>query len=102
MLIVASAACGRKGPPLPPLIRIPAAPAEFAAERRGSEVDIQFTVPAINTDGSRPANIQRVEVYAIDGRVPDAEGDLMKQARRVATLDVKSPRDPNAEEDPDQ
>ena len=63
-LIVALActACGKKGPPLPPLLKIPAASPDLTASRRGDIVDLQFTVPSTNTDGSRPANIDRVEV----------------------------------------
>ena len=50
----ASIACGKKGSPLPPLVRVPVPPPDFTAERRGEEVKLQFTVPAVNTDGSRP------------------------------------------------
>src|SRR6267378_4772577 len=49
-----AAGCGKKGPPLPPLLKLPAPPADLTAERRGSKVDLQFTVPGANTDGSRP------------------------------------------------
>jgi hypothetical protein len=78
------------------------APADFAAQRRGDDVDIQFTVPATNTDGSRPANIQRIDVFAIDGAAPGPDSELLKQAKRVATVDVKAPRDPNAVTEPDE
>ena len=37
--------CGKSGPPLPPLVRMPAAPANLVAERRGDTVDIEFSVP---------------------------------------------------------
>ena len=93
---VALGACGRKGPPLPPLVLVPVAPADIAAERRGDDVDVRFTVPATNTDGSRPANIERVDVFAIDGAPPSVDADLLKRAKRIASVDVKSPRDPNA------
>src|SRR5438093_535795 len=95
-LALAITACGRKGPPLPPLVRLPAAPADIAAERRGSNVEIKFTVPATNTDGTRPANIQRIDVYAITGRAPGPELEFLKQATRIASVEVKAPRDPNA------
>src|SRR5712671_3099263 len=64
---VLAAGCGKKGPPLPPLLKIPAPPADITAQRRGSKVDLQFTVPGANTDGTRPANVERVEVYALTG-----------------------------------
>ena len=50
-------ACGKKGPPLPPLVKLPVAPENLVAERRGNIVDLQFTVPGTNTDGTRPANV---------------------------------------------
>ena len=63
-------ACGKKGPPLPPLVKLPVAPPEIVAQRRGNTVDLQFVVPSTNTDGSRPANVASAEVYAITGRRP--------------------------------
>ncbi len=35
-LPVAMAACGKKGPPLPPLVRLPAAPADVKASLKGN------------------------------------------------------------------
>ena len=49
-------ACGKKGPPLPPLVRLPAPP-DVQANRRGSSVELAVVVPGANADGSRPANI---------------------------------------------
>jgi hypothetical protein len=88
-------ACGKKGPPLPPLVKIPAAPAELVADRRGATVDLQFTVPSSNTDNSRPANIERVDVYAITASPSITDDQLLKRGARVASIDVKAPRDPN-------
>jgi Fibronectin type III domain len=98
----AAAACGKKGPPLPPLVRLPSAPAAIEAARRGSAVDVQFVVPSANTDGSRPANIERVDVYAMDGAgaTPAAEAEVLKAGTRVGTVAVKAPRDPDATIDP--
>ncbi|PYR63931.1 MAG: hypothetical protein DMF91_01955 [Acidobacteria bacterium] len=94
-------ACGHKGPPLPPLVRIPAAPVEMTAARRGHTVELRFSVPAANTDGSRPANIERVDVYAFTG--PDVrDEELLKRQPTVASVPVKAPRDPNATVEPDE
>ena len=65
IVVLLCVACGKKGPPLPPLVKLPAAPADLTAERRGNVVDLQFTVPATNTDGTRPANISRADAYAV-------------------------------------
>src|SRR5436190_15524493 len=93
-------ACGKKGPPLPPLVKVPVAPADFIAARRADTVNLQLTVPATNTDSSRPANVARVEVYALTGPATVSEADVLKQGTKVATIAVKAPRDPNATFDP--
>jgi predicted small lipoprotein YifL len=97
-------ACGKKGPPLPPLVKLPAAPADLAAARRGDIVDLSFTVPGVNTDGTRPANVASAEVYAITtpATVPPAtDADLLKFGTKVGTVAVKAPRDPNLTADED-
>lgn len=102
VLLPLAAACGKKGPPLPPLVRVPAAPVEIRAERRALSVDVQFGVPAANTDGSRPANIQRVEVYALNGAGPASASDVLAKGARVGAVDVKAPADPNDTIDADE
>ena len=48
--------------------------------RRADAVELQFTVPSTNTDGTRPANIERVDVYGFAG--PDIKDEeLVKQFR---------------------
>jgi hypothetical protein len=110
------AACGKKGPPLPPLVKIPTAPAEFTAERRADTIDFRFVVPATNTDGTRPANVERVDVYALPAPpapdtfpttgpavtpAPLTVDEILKTATKVASVAVKAPRDPNATIEPD-
>ena len=99
--------CGKKGPPLPPLLKIPAAAPDLTASRRGDIVDLQFTVPTTNTDGSRPANMDRVEVYAVTtapGAAPEALSDaqIVKYGTRIDVVGVKAPRDPDLTADPDE
>jgi hypothetical protein len=94
-------ACGKKGPPLPPLVKLPVAPSDLVAARRADTVDLQLTVPSANTDSSRPANVARVEVYALTGPATVSEAAVLKQGTKVATIAVKAPRDPNATFDPD-
>jgi hypothetical protein len=96
VVALAAVACGKKGPPLPPLVRLPSAPADFAAELRGTTVDLQFTVPAANTDNSRPANLRRVDVYAITSGDALTDAQIVKLGKRVASVDVKAPKDPDA------
>jgi hypothetical protein len=98
----ASLACGKKGPPLPPLVRVPSAPATFLAERRGDQVDITVALPSSNVDGTRPANVQRVEVYAYTAASPVSAGEIVRQGTIVGTIPVKRPRDPNRVIEPDE
>lgn len=87
--------CGKKGPPLPPLVRLPVAPADFQAARRGDTVHVRFTVPSTNTDNTRPANVERVDVYALTGAEGLSAADVMAHGSKVASVAVKAPRDPN-------
>lgn len=67
LLLVCAAvcACGKKGPPLPPLRRVPAAVAGLAAERFADDVFVRFTVPSANIEGPGVANLARLEIYAL-------------------------------------
>ena len=84
--------CGKKGPPLPPLLKVPVAPPDLVASRRGDVVDLQFTVPTTNTDGTRPANIERVDIYALTmapGAPPEAltDAQIAKVGTRIDTVE---------------
>jgi hypothetical protein len=95
------AGCGKKGPPLPPLVKLPVAPTGVAARRRATTVDVTLTMPAANTDGTRPANIARVDVYAITGPANGTDDVLIKYATKIGSVAVKTPRDPNQTVDVD-
>ena len=104
IVVIALSACGKKGPPLAPLVKLPVPPADLAAARRGNTVDLSFTVPAANTDGTRPANVERADVYAITAPEtvpPLSDAALLKFGTRVGTVPVKAPRDPNLTADAD-
>ena len=102
LLVCVSGACGRKGPPLPPLLKLPNPPAEMKAERHGGDVDIQFNVPTTNTDGTRPANISRIDVYGMTAVQAVSEADVVKFGTRIASVRVKAPVDPNQTVEPDE
>src|SRR5689334_24737240 len=89
------------------MIKIPVAPPDLTASRRCDLVDLQFTVPSTNTDGSRPANVDRVEIYAVTtapGAPPAALSDAQfaKYGTRIDVVAVKAPRDPDLTADPDE
>jgi hypothetical protein len=90
--------CGKKGPPLPPLISLPAAPGESTAIRRGMTVEIQFTVPGNNTDGSKPADVERVDVYGLT-QADASPDEIVQRGSRIGSVPVNPPPDPD--DDPD-
>jgi hypothetical protein len=87
---VAGGACGKKGPPLPPLVSLPAAVENLTARRLGSQVVVQFNVPTRNTDGSHPADLLQVEIYAHTGRLASAE-ECLRDGTLVGTVQVGRP-----------
>jgi hypothetical protein len=101
-LAAVTTACGKKGPPLPPLVKVPAPPGDFTAVRRGGDVALQFTVPAANSDGTRPANVERVDVYAFTGPAATTDAQILKHGTKIGSVPVKAPRDPDVTVDPDQ
>ena len=60
-----AAGCGMRGPPLPPLVVVPAAVTVLEIQRVDDDMFIRFEVPSANSDGSEPADLERVEVYAL-------------------------------------
>ena len=104
IVVILCVGCGKKGPPLAPLIRLPAPPPDLTAARRGETVDLSFTVPNVNTDGTRPANVAQADVYAITapvGMPPLSDANIVKYGTKVGSVEVKAPKDPNLVVEPD-
>jgi hypothetical protein len=81
---------------------MPVAP-PLTADRRGSEIQLTLTAPAANVDGSRPANITRIDIYAVNGALPVmTDVEFMKRGTKVASIPVKAPKDPNAAVEQDE
>jgi hypothetical protein len=98
------AACGKKGPPLPPLRPVPAAVDRVQATRQDDRVRIAFTVPAKNADGRGPADLERLEVYGLTIDPAEADPSLdrfLKAATLVGTVEVKPPPEPEREPPPE-
>ncbi len=89
--------CGKRGNPLPPLQRIPAAPGDFTVTRIDTDVYARFTVPVVNVDGAGPADVARVELYALTAeQLPAVEdpADLRDLATLVGREPVRRPLPP--------
>ena len=79
-----------QGPPLAPLVRIPAKVEPFAARRLGSTVYLQVRIPTVNVDNTSPPDIVRVEVYGFTG-TPPGDDDIIKSGEVVASIPVRPP-----------
>jgi hypothetical protein len=88
-VIVISVACGKKGPPLPPLARMPAPVPKLEVGRVGDAVYLWFTVPAANTSGKSPADLSAIELYAVTASRPPVSTRLTDAAVRVGTYPVR-------------
>ncbi len=69
-LLLLTAACGKKGNPLAPLRPLPGRIADLTAERDDAEIRLDFTIPAANADGTTPAVVDRIDIYAVDTQAP--------------------------------
>ena len=87
-----AAGCGKKGPPLPPIVRLPAPPDPFVARRLGGVVWLQVRIPVANADKTSPADLDRVDVYAMTGTAATAEA-IFKSGARVASIPVRKPEE---------
>jgi len=63
-------ACGKKGPPLPPLRDVPAPTQDLAARQRGTQLLLSFTYPKATPGGQALAGISGVEVWEVVRPLP--------------------------------
>lgn len=92
LVAAASAAgCGKKGAPIAPIVRIPAAVQTISASRVGNDVYVTLTVPATNIDASIPVDISRIDVYGYTGRVAPTRARWAELGSVVATFPVTPP-----------
>ena len=87
-------ACGQKGPPLPPLHLVPAAPTDVSVTRVGGEAHLRFTIPSTNQNGPGAVDIDHLEVFAATvapGAQAPANRVFLLTKYRVGTVAVKPP-----------
>jgi hypothetical protein len=93
LLAIAIAGCGKKGDPQAPLRREPGRVAELIAHRVDERIELRFTVPATNHDGSRPPVIERVEIYRAStppGEAAPSESQILQRDNLRATFTIRS------------
>jgi hypothetical protein len=87
-------ACGQKGPPLPPLHLVPAAPGDVSVARVGGEARLRFTIPSTNQNGPGPVEVDHLEIFAATvaaGAAPPANRLFLLPKYRIGTVPVKPP-----------
>jgi hypothetical protein len=89
--VIIAAACGKKGPPLPPIVHIPTGVDHLSARRVGNDVFLTLTVPAQNVDKTMPADVGRVEVFGYTGTSQPPRARFLDVATPVATVSVLPP-----------
>ncbi|MGE3274180.1 MAG: hypothetical protein AB7O67_03650 [Vicinamibacterales bacterium] len=96
LVCAAAAACGKKGPPLPPFQRVPGQVSAIEAQRFGDTDYLWLTVPTANVDGRSPADLSRIEIYAFTAdRLPAPDEYGREAFRQFATLvDTQAVRAP--------
>lgn len=82
------AACGKKGPPLAPQVRLPAAVQRVTAARVGHDIYLSLTIPAVNIDRSTPVDLGHIDVYAFTGTVAPPRLSFLERATRIARVPV--------------
>lgn len=96
--LLVAPACGKKGPPLAPIVRIPAAVEQISARRVGDDVYVSVTVPARNVDTSTPADVEQILVYGFTGRAAPPRPRWAELGTLIATIPVQPPPPTDADE----
>src|SRR5215208_6232466 len=89
-----TAACGKKGPPLTPIVRVPAAVEGVTARRLGGDVYVTLSIPKQNIDASAPASVARVELYGATSYTVPTRARFLEIAALVGTVPVLPAADP--------
>lgn len=88
LILLALAACGKKGPVRPKLLSLPAAPATLSVEQRGERLLLSWGIPETNQDGTPLTDLAGFRIerlrYDLDEACPDCRDDF----RPVAEIDL--------------
>lgn len=85
------AGCGKKGPPLAPIIHVPAAVEGLAARRVGGDIFLAFTPPSTNVDRSVPPDVARIDLYGVTALTPPPQSRFLEIATKVQSIEIEAP-----------
>ena len=123
LTVVFLAACGRKGPPLPPIIDVPETTTNLWVHQDVSDLVLLWKYPSLTRSGRTLTDLQRVEVYRLEVpagqeqlaagqtgvemqrqlmlsrgvKVASLEGDSLSAATRGENLEYRETLPPGAE-----
>ena len=98
--VLACFACGKEGPPLPPLHLVPEPVSSVVTRRTANEVRFTFVLPRKNVNGPGTVDLGRVEVYAATvaaGAVAPPNRELLTAKNLAGKIEVR-PLPPEGEE----
>lgn len=90
-----SAACGKKGPPIPPERRLPAAVADLSVEVQGRQVTLTWTNPRDRADKSPLRDLSAIYIFrredaaGAESRPAVADGERVVGFERVGVVELK-------------
>lgn len=88
-------ACGRKLPPLPPIIEVPETTTDLGAHQEDQEIVLSWSYPSLTRAGRQLTDLQRVEVWRLEvppGQEQVATGPQGEELRRQLMLNRGSLR----------
>jgi predicted small lipoprotein YifL len=95
------ALCGRKGPLLPPLARVPQPVQNLTLSQQGGQIILTWTNPSAYVDGSPLASVSQVEIWMAEGGEDFKEGisteDFRVRAQLLARVKPGQPAPPSRE-----
>ncbi len=90
--LLLQAGCGSIGEPLYPALRIPSPVADLTVVERGNDLDINFTIPPLTTEGQPLQEIGGIELRA--GPSPNNGWNADEWAKSSTRIDVPTPEKP--------
>ena len=106
-LALLSSGCGKKGPILPPLVRVPQPIEAVSLSRVGDRVILNWSNPNAYIDGNPLQGLSEVEVWVIEEAavagapaVKPAKGDFEKKGRLALKIPVAGPASPGDKNPP--
>jgi predicted small lipoprotein YifL len=91
------AACGKKGPPVAPELRVPAVPAALHGSVDGESIVVSWTAPGARLDGTKLRSVDRYQLYRreeVDAGTPKSA--MLSHGRvvgydEIATIRTEAP-----------